>query len=77
MRSMWYFGLWSRLPLSGQGRNTLADQLKKVKTPVVLVINKVDMVKREEVLTFIDAYRKIYDFAEIVPVSARSGENTR
>ena len=34
------------------------------------------MVKKEEVLTFIDAYQKIYDFAAIVPVSARSGENT-
>ena len=44
--------------------------------PVILVINKVDMVKKEEILTIIDAYRKIYDFAEIVPVSARSGDNT-
>ena len=52
------------------------EQLKKVKTPVVLVINKIDMVKKEEILTFIDAYRKEYDFAEIVPVSARSGDNT-
>ena len=34
------------------------------------------MVKKEEILTFIDAYRKEYDFAEIVPVSARSGDNT-
>lgn len=60
----------------GAGEKHIAEQLGKVKTPVVLVINKVDMVKKEEVLTFIDAYRKIYDFAEIVPVSARSGENT-
>ena len=52
------------------------SQLQRVKTPVILVINKVDMVKKEEVLTFIDAYQKIYDFAAIVPVSARSGENT-
>ena len=60
----------------GAGEKHIVDQLKKVKTPVVLVINKVDMVKKEEVLTFIDAYRKIYDFAAIVPVSARIGENT-
>jgi GTP-binding protein Era len=60
----------------GAGEQHIAEQLKKVKTPVILVINKVDMVKKEEVLSFIDAYRKIYDFAEIVPVSARSGENT-
>ena len=70
--------LWLVEPTTfiGAGEKHIAEQLGKVKTPVVLVINKVDMVKREDVLTFIDAYRKIYDFAEIVPVSARSGENT-
>ena len=60
----------------GAGEKHIVEQLGKVRTPVVLVINKVDRVKKEEVLTFIDAYRKIYDFAAIVPVSARSGENT-
>lgn len=60
----------------GAGEKHIVQQLQKVKTPVILVINKVDMVKRDEVFGFIDAYRKIYDFAEIVPVSARSGENT-
>lgn len=60
----------------GAGEKHIVEQLGKVRTPVVLVINKVDMVKKDEVLTFIDAYRKIYDFAAIVPVSARSGENT-
>lgn len=39
-------------------------------------INKIDRVKKEEVLTFIDAYRQILDFAEIVPVSALKGTNT-
>lgn len=70
--------LWLVEPTTfiGAGEKHIAEQLGKVRTPVVLVINKVDMVKKEEVLTFIDAYRKIYDFAEIVPVSARSGENT-
>ena len=60
----------------GAGDRHIIEQLKKVKTPVVLVINKIDMVKKKEILTFIDAYRKEYDFAEIVPVSARSGDNT-
>jgi len=60
----------------GAGDRHIIEQLKKVKTPVILVINKIDMVKKEEILTFIDAYRKEYDFAEIVPVSARSGDNT-
>ena len=70
--------LWLVEPTTfiGAGEKHIAEQLGKVKTPVILVINKVDMVKKEEILTFIDAYRKIYDFAEIVPVSARSGENT-
>ena len=70
--------LWLVEPTTfiGGGEQHIADQLGKVKTPVVLVINKVDMVKKDEILTFIDAYRKIYEFAEIVPVSARNGENT-
>ena len=50
--------------------------MTSLKTPVILVINKIDMVKREELLPAIDMYRKEYDFAEIVPVSARSGDNT-
>ncbi len=70
--------LWLVEPTAfiGAGEKHIAEQLGKVRTPVVLVINKVDMVKKEEILTFIDAYRKIYDFAEIVPVSARNGDNT-
>lgn len=59
----------------GAGERHIIDQLKKVRTPVILVINKIDMVKREELLPAIDMYRKEYDFAEIVPVSARSGDN--
>ncbi|MGO5052811.1 GTPase Era [Lachnospiraceae bacterium LCP25S3_G4] len=61
----------------GVGDKHIAEQLKKVHTPVILVINKTDMVKKEDVFAFIDSYQKIYDFAAIVPVSARSGENTQ
>lgn len=60
----------------GAGERHIIGQLKKVKTPVILVINKIDMVKKEALLPAIDLYRKEYDFAEIVPVSARSGDNT-
>ena len=60
----------------GAGERHIIDQLKKVRTPVILVINKIDMVKKEDLLPAIDLYRKEYDFAEIVPVSARSGDNT-
>lgn len=59
----------------GAGEQHIAEQLKKVDTPVVLVINKIDTVKKEEILRFMDAYKEIYDFAEIVPVSALKGEN--
>jgi len=59
--------LWLVEPTTfiGAGEKHIAEQLGKVRTPVVLVINKVDMVKKEEILGFIDAYRKIYDFAEM------------
>ena len=59
----------------GAGEKHIIEQLKKVKTPVILVINKTDKVKKEEVRTFIDAYRKEMDFEEIVPVSALKGDN--
>lgn len=60
----------------GAGEQHIASQLKKVKTPVILVINKIDSVKPEEVLASISAYKDLYEFAEIVPVSARNGNNT-
>lgn len=69
--------LWLVEPTTfiGAGERHIAEQLVRVNTPVVLVINKIDTVKKEEVLTFIDAYRKILDFADIVPVSALKGQN--
>ena len=60
----------------GAGEQHIAAQLKTIKTPIVLVINKVDTVKKEEILKFIDAYKDICEFADIVPVSALRGQNT-
>ena len=54
----------------GAGERHIAEQLNKVKTPVMLVINKIDTVKKDEILTFIAAYKDIRNFAEIIPVSA-------
>ena len=60
----------------GAGERHIIEQLQKVHTPVILVINKVDTVKKEELLPYIDTYRKQMDFQEIVPVSALKGDNT-
>ena len=70
--------LWLVEPTTfiGAGERHIAQQLKNVHTPVILVINKIDTVKKEEILKFIDTYKDICDFAEIVPCSALKGENT-
>ncbi len=60
----------------GAGEQYIIRQLKKTKTPVILVINKVDMTDRDKILEFIDTYRRVYDFVEIVPASALRGQNT-
>ncbi len=61
----------------GAGEKSIIEKLERINTPVILVINKIDMVKREELLAFVDTYRKAFDFAEIVPVSAKTGENAK
>lgn len=60
----------------GKGDQFIIEQLKSVKTPVILVINKVDTVSKNDILEVIDTYKDAYDFAEIIPVSALKGENT-
>ncbi len=60
----------------GPGDDHIAEQLSKARVPVVLVINKIDMVKKEDVFPIIEAYNELMDFDDIVPVSARSGLNT-
>lgn len=59
----------------GEGEQNIIKQLKNVKVPVILIINKIDTVKKPELLKYIDVYRQVYDFAEIIPVSAMTGEN--
>ena len=60
----------------GAGERHIAEQLAKTRTPVFLVINKIDTVSKADILTYIAAYKDILDFAEIIPVSALKGENT-
>ena len=70
--------LWLVEPTTyiGAGEQQIAANLKNCRKPVILVINKVDTVKKEEILKFIDAYKGIVNFDEIVPVSALKGQNT-
>ena len=61
----------------GTGDKFVIDILKNIKDkPVFLVINKIDKLPKEEILKKIDEYQKLYDFAEIIPVSARKKDNT-
>ncbi len=70
--------LWLVEPANyiGAGERAIIEELKKVKIPVILVINKTDTVKRDAILSFIETYRRELDFSEIVPVSALTGDNT-
>jgi GTP-binding protein Era len=60
----------------GPGDDYIIERLKQVKTPVFLVINKIDRVHPEELLPIIDDYRKQLEFKQIVPISALQGNNT-
>ena len=61
----------------GAGEQHIAELLSKVKTPVILAINKIDTVKDEEIIAeAMDTYKNVCPFAEIVPVSALRNQNT-
>ena len=59
----------------GPGDKHIIDELKNINIPVILVINKIDSVKKEEVPEIISTYKDAYDFKEIIPASAMHGEN--
>jgi GTP-binding protein Era len=60
----------------GRGDRFMVDLLQTVERPVFLVLNKVDLVRKPSLLPLIESYRNAYGFAEIVPVSALTGDNT-
>ena len=70
--------LWLVEPsdFSGEGEKFIARQLKLAGKPVILVMNKIDTVDRKELPRFMDLYRSLYPFDEIVPVSALRNINT-
>ena len=59
----------------GKGDMFVIDVLNKVKVPVILVINKIDKLPKEEILKKIDEYKDLYNFDEIVPISAYKKDN--
>ncbi len=59
----------------GAGEEAILEKLKQTKTPKILVINKVDTVKKAEIAPVIETYRHLMEFDDIVPVSAKHGTN--
>lgn len=59
----------------GRGEEFIIEKFQSVKTPVFLVINKIDQVHPDELLPIIESYKEKYPFKEIVPISALEGNN--
>jgi GTP-binding protein Era len=59
----------------GTGDLYIIEQLKQLKTPVFLLINKVDVVDKAQILPFIASFKELMDFKEIIPISALKGDN--
>lgn len=59
----------------GKGDRFVVDLVKDVKAPVFLILNKIDLIRKSKLLPIIDRYRQECDFAEIVPISASTGDN--
>jgi GTPase len=59
----------------GPGDKFVIEKLKDIHKPVILVLNKIDMIQKEKILLKIDQYKDIYDFSEIVPISALKNDN--
>lgn len=59
----------------GPGDNFIIQSLKNITTPVILIINKIDLITKEMILLKINEYKDLYNFAEIIPVSAEKKEN--
>ncbi|RMG69415.1 MAG: GTPase Era [Nitrospirae bacterium] len=65
-----------RMPGTGEKKvlELLRDALSKRPRPLFLLINKIDLIRKAELLVIIDAYRRLYDFQEIIPISALKGD---
>lgn len=59
----------------GKGEQHIAQQLKKAGVPVILIMNKIDTVEKSRIAGFMEGYREIFDFADMIPVCALRGVN--
>ncbi len=59
----------------GGGDRYIVERLQNVRKPVFLLINKIDLVQKSSLLPFIDEFSRLYNFAEIFPLSALRGDN--
>ncbi len=55
--------------------NNILEKLKTIKTPVFLIINKIDLISSQQILQLINSFKEFYNFAEIIPISALNGKN--
>ena len=61
----------------GKGDNFILERLKELNKPVLLLLNKVDKVKKDKLLELITEYKELYNFSEIIPISALKGINVK
>ena len=59
----------------GRGEEFIIEKFQKVKTPIFLIINKIDQIHPDQLFTIIDSYKEKYPFTEIIPISALKGNN--
>lgn len=59
----------------GKGDSFILERLKELNKPVMLLLNKVDRIKKDHLLALINEYKDLYEFSEIIPISALKGDN--
>ena len=61
----------------GKGDSFILERLKELNKPVILLMNKVDKIKKDKLLELINQYKDLYGFKEIIPISALKGDNVK
>lgn len=62
-------------PAAGSGDQFIMERLKELETPVFLVLNKLDLIKKEKTIPLVEEYMRQHKFSEVVPISALTGDN--